>query len=345
MTQEYPLSALTPEKRHFLGVDVGNTKTHAMLTDLEGRALSLVEGGCGSYEVLGSDGYAQSLKIITDEVIANAGISPDSIAGMGFGLAGYDWPSEKSIMAAGINALGIDAPYAFDNDVMIGLIAGAESGWGVAVDAGTGNNVRGRNIQGHTGRITGNSARFGELGGAGELVFLAIIAATHAWTQRGPATALTQVLMDYAEVDTEAALIEGLAMSQVHLSPILAKDILRVAAEGDPIAQEIVYRNAYELGLNVNAVIRQLGIQNLTFPVILIGSLFNAGEQVIGPLRETIHEFAPKARLSRLSVPPVVGAVLLGAEACGISPGQIRPTLIQSTASKLTPSDTSDLLE
>ena len=333
------------KKRYLLGIDVGNSKTHALLADLEGRVLGFAEGGCGSYEVLGANGYAQNLKFITNEVVAQSGISPESIVGMGFGLAGYDWPSEKSIMAAGIEALDIDALYAFDNDVMIGLIAGAEAGWGVAVDAGTGNNVRGRNAQGYTGRITGNSARFGELGGGSELVFLAVIAVTQAWTQRSPATALTQVLMEYAEVDTEAALIEGLAMAQIHLSPILAKDILQVATGGDLVAQEIVHRNARELGLNVNAVIRQLGIQNLAFDVILIGSLFNAGEQVIAPLRETIHAFAPKAQLNRLSVPPVVGAVLLGAEACGVSSGQIHPTLIQSTASKLTLSDPSDLLE
>jgi N-acetylglucosamine kinase-like BadF-type ATPase len=339
------LSTLPPEKRTLLGVDIGNTKTHALLTDLKGRVLGFTEGGCGSYEVLGPDGYAQNLKLITSEVIAQAGVSPKSIAGMGFGLAGYDWPSETPIMAAGITALSINAPFAFDNDVMIGLIAGAEPGWGVAVDAGTGNNVRGRDAQGRTGRITGNSARFGEFGGASELVILAVIAVTHAWTSRGPATALTRMLMDYAEVDSEEKLIEGLAMAQIHLSPILARDILQTAAEGDPVAQEIVQRNAHDLGLNVNAVIRQLGIQDQAFDVVLIGSLFNAGEQVIKPLRETIYKFSPKARLNRLSVPPVVGAVLLGAEACGISPGQIRPTLIQSTASKLTPSDPSDLLE
>ena len=333
------------EKKYLLGVDIGNSKTHAMLADLEGRVLGFVEGGCGSYEVLGANGYTQNLKLTTSKVIAQANVSPESIAGMGFGLAGYDWPSEKPIMAAGIEALGINAPYAFDNDVMIGLIAGAEAGWGIAVDAGTGNNVRGRDAQGRTGRVTGNSARFGELGGASELVALAVIAVTHAWTRRGPETALTKILMDYAETDSVEALIGGLAVRQIHLSPILARDILRTALEGDPVTQEIVQRNAQDLGLNVNAVIRQLDLQGSAFDVILIGSLFKAGEQVISPLRETIHTFAPKAQLSRLSVPPVVGAVLLGAEACGISTGQIRPTLIQSTASKLTPSDPSDLLE
>ena len=339
------MSASTSEIRTLLGVDVGNTKTHALLTDLKGQVLGFAEGGCGSYEVLGANGYTQNLKDIVREVLNQACVSSETVTGMGFGLAGYDWPSEKPIMEAGISALGIDAPFAYDNDVMIGLIAGAESGWGVAVDAGTGNNVRGRNALGQTGRITGNSARFGEFGGASELLVLAVVAVTHAWTQREPKTALTRVLMNFAEVDTEAALIEGLAMAQVHLSPILAKEILRVAGEGDSVAQEIVHRNACDLGLNVNAVIRQLNIQELAFDVVLIGSLFNAGEPVIAPLRETIHEFAPGARLTRLAVPPVAGAVLLGAEACGISPGQIRPTLIQSTASHLTPSNPSALPE
>lgn len=339
------MSASSSGKRYLLGVDIGNTKTHAMVSDLEGQVLGFTEGGCGSYEVLGSDGYAQKLKIITTEALELASVPPQAVAGMGFGLAGYDWPSEKPIMEAGIKALGIDAPFAFDNDVMIGLIAGAESGWGVAVDAGTGNNVRGRNIKGQIGRITGNSVRFGEFGGASELLFLAVIAVTHAWTRRGPATKLTKVLMDYAEVETEAALIEGLAMARIHLSPILARDVLRVAAEGDLKAREIVQQNSRELGLNVNAVIRQLDIQDLAFEVILIGSLFNAGEQVIAPLRETVHPFAPQARFIRLSVPPVTGAVLMGAEACGIQSGQIRPTLIQSTASRLTPSNPSDRLD
>lgn len=326
----------TPEKRYLLGVDTGNSKTHALITDLEGRVLGFTESGCGSYEVLGADGYAQFLNKITDEVLAKAGVSSDTIAGMGFGLAGYDWPSEKPIMEAGIHGLGIKAPFAYDNDVMIGLIAGSETGWGVAVDAGTGNNVRGRNGQGQIGRITGNSTRFCEYGGASELMKLAIIAVAQAWTQRGPETAITQIFMDYAEVDTLPELIEGLAMQQIHLPSILAKNILQAAKEGDSVAKEIVQRNAHELGLNVNAVIRQLGIQDLFFDVVLIGSVFNAGEQVIAPLQKTILSFAPEARLVRLSVPPVVGAVLFAAEACGIPPRQIRTTLIQSTASHLT---------
>lgn len=319
-----------------LGVDVGNTKTHALITSQKGEVLGFAEIGCGSYEMLGLEGYADALLTVTDLALGDAGAAKSDLIGMGFGIAGYDWPSERSIMEQGIDALGVNAPYDYVNDVVIGLLAGTQEGWGVAVDAGTGNNVCGRDLNGRVGRITGNSARFGEFGGAAELVWRATVEVTYAWTQRGPKTALTQTFMDYAEVETEDALIEGLAMEQIHLPPILAQDIFRLAAEGDRVAQDLIQWSARELGENTNAVIRQLDIQDQSFEVVLIGSLFNAGEAYISPLRATIQSFAPGARLVQLTVPPVVGSVLLAAEAAGLQPGQIRQALIKSTEAYLT---------
>ena len=57
------------------------------------------------------------------------------------------------------------------------------------MDAGAGNNVRGKDQTGKIGRITGNSVYSGEIGGGGEMVWLAQVGVTHAWTQRGPKTA------------------------------------------------------------------------------------------------------------------------------------------------------------
>lgn len=48
-------------------------------------------------------------------------------------------------------------------------------------------------------------------------------------------------------------------------------------------------------------------------------------------MRETIHAVAPNARLVRLHVPPVVGAVLLGMERAGMNPSAVREALIRST--------------
>lgn len=328
-------------KRYFLGVDIGNTKTHALIAALDGEAVGFAEIGCGSYEVLGASGYAEALRQVTDLALKDAGISQAEIAGMGFGIAGYDWPSEYALHAEGIEALGISAPYAFVNDVEIGIYAGTKAGWGIAVDAGTGNNVRGRDETGRTGRITGNSVRFGEFGGGSELIWRAITAVSYAWTQRGPQTTLTNAFLDFFELENGDDLMEGLAMGQLEPLPPLALAIFRAAAEGDVVAQEVIRWNAQELAENTKAVIRQLDLQDKPFEIVLIGSLFNAGEAYIAPFRKCVLDFAPEAELVMLKVPPVVGAVLLAAEAAEITPGGIREKLIQSAEKRLTSSRSS----
>lgn len=315
---------------YLLGVDTGTSKTHALIATIAGKVLGFGESGCGNYEVIGLEGFHDVLWDAVDQAMRMAAINKDQIKAMGFGISGFDWPSEEPVMHEAIKTLGIDCAYQFTNDVTVGLIAGTSEGWGVAVDAGTGNNVRGRDRAGRLGRITGNSAWCGEVGGGGEMVWLATIAVIHAWSLRGPKTKLTQLFMDYAEFETEPDLIEAIATGQINLPPILAEEIFRLAAEGDQVAGEIVHTSAVELAENVNAVIRQLDLRSEPFEIVLIGSIFKAGEQYLKPFRQTVRAFAPSAKFIQLSVPPVVGAVLLAAETIGITIHAIRQALIDS---------------
>jgi hypothetical protein len=45
--------------------------------------------------------------------------------------------------------------------------------------------------------------------------------------------------------------------------------------------------------------------------------MFEGGARLIEPMRQTILKVAPKARIVRLNLPPVLGAVMLGMEADG----------------------------
>ncbi len=316
--------------KYLLGVDTGSSKTHAIISDFSGYIVGFGEAGCGNYEIVGENSFQETLKYTINKAISSSKIEKQDIASMGFGFSGYDWLSEKPIMVNAIKSLGINCPYQFVNDVTLGLIAGSSAGWGIAADAGTGNNVRGRNKHGKIGRITGNGVKFGELGGASELVWRGMVAAIYAWTLRGPKTKLTQLFMTQASVDSEDALIEGLAVNKINLPSKLAKDIIQLAKDGDYAAQEAVKVNAQELGLNVNAVVRQLEFQEIRFEVVMIGSVFKAGEIYTKPFTETILKFAPKAEFIPLSVPPVIGAILLAAETISLKPKKIRDTLVQS---------------
>jgi hypothetical protein len=58
-----------------------------------------------------------------------------------------------------------------------------------------------------------------------------------------------------------------------------------------------------------------VGLQNEHFEVVQIGSLYE-GHPLIGEqMKHTIQQTAPHAEMVRLTVPPVVGGVLLGMEA------------------------------
>jgi hypothetical protein len=83
-----------------------------------------------------------------------------------------------------------------------------------------------------------------------------------------------------------------------------------------------------ELGELAKAVIRQLKFQSLKFDVLLVDSMFEGGQLLIDPMRETIQQRAPVARLVRLNVPPVVGVLLIGMQVASLRPNpEIRKKL------------------
>jgi N-acetylglucosamine kinase-like BadF-type ATPase len=317
-------------RRYFLGVDVGSTKSHVLIADDLGQALGLGTGGCGNPDSVGYDGFAEVLRTATDEALAAAGITRDEIAGAGFGIGGYDWPSQREPILQAIGTLGLDAPLEPVNDAVIGLVAGAAEGWGVAVVAGTSCNCWGWDRDRRIGRMTGHSW-LGEAAGGSELVLKAIQAVALEWTWRGPPTRLSSAFVELTNAQDVAGLLEGLSAGHIHLGSEAAPLVFRVAAEGDPVAQELILWAGRELGSMANGVIRQLGFEALAFDVVLAGSFFNGSPLVAVTMREVIHSVAPDARLVRLHVPPVVGGVLLGMEQAGMKHAAVREALIAST--------------
>lgn len=314
---------------YFLGVDVGATKSHALLADEAGRALGLGIGGPGNYETVGYKGLERTLKAIVDEALNTAKLSKARLSGAGFGIAGYDWPAEFEPTRRAIQTLGLPAPFTFVNDTIIGLLAGAEQGWGVAVVAGTSCNCWGLGPQGREGHVTGGGPQMGEYGGAGEIVEEAVRAVSLAWSKRGPATALTEAFIGLTGAKDATDLLEGLILGRHQLTATNATTVFQVAGEGDAVAEEIIKWAGRELGSLAIGVIRQLALEQASFEVVLVGSTFQGSPLLIEAMSATIHAVAPAARLVRLPAPPVIGGVLLGMATA--ADHQVRRTLIATT--------------
>ena len=318
-------------RRYFLGVDVGGTKSHALIADELGQAVGFAVAGSGNHEVVGYDGAIRTLQEIVHGALADAGISRSAIAGAGFGIGGYDWPSERADTLHAIGALGLDCPVEAVNDTIIGLVAGAEQGWGVALVAGTSNNCRGWDRNHREGRVMGNGIEFGENGGAYELVMKAVQEVAKAWTRRGPATALTSLFVAHVGARDDADLLEGLSQQEYTVQANAAPLVFAAAAAGDAVALGVIRWAAEELASLAIGVIRQLDLEHERFDVVLVGSLYNGGPLFTEPLFTAIRAVAPGASFVRLTAPPVVGAVLIGMQTAGLDTHLVRARLVASS--------------
>lgn len=316
--------------RFFLGVDVGGTKSHALVAREDGQALGFGRAGPGNYEVVGWEGLTLALQDCVGQALTAAGLRPEQISAAGLGVAGYDWPGEREATLQAIASLGLACPTELVNDATIALLAGASAGWGVAVVAGTSNNCRGRDRQGRKGRTIGCGSAFGENGGAVELLSQAIKLVAAAWTRRGPQTALTDAFCSLVGATDAADLLEGLYLHRYHLTPAAAPLVFETAVHGDEVAVELVRWNGQELAGLATGVIRQLALEDQAFELILAGSLYDGSAAMVRAMEEAVHAVSPGARLVRLDVPPVVGGVILAMEQAGVHPAGLRPQLVES---------------
>ncbi len=318
--------------RYFLGADLGGTKTHIVIADEYGKVVGFGESGPANHQSVGFEGMFNSIELGLTKALAFSGLRKDQIAGAGFGVAGYDWPSELPRMNQTIDKLGLGAKSGIVNDTIPGLIAGAEQGWGVVVVSGTGCNCRGWDREHkREGRVTGYGVLMGEAAGSSELIIRTMQVVGFEWTRRGPHTALSQAFIQRMKARDLEDLLEGYTEGRYEIGAESAPVVFEVAKNGDPIACELIAWAGGELGEMANAVIRQLGFESLAFDVVLSGSMFEGGPMLIDPMQEMILRIAPKARLVRLTVPPVVGAVLLGMEQVGLRvDGNVRSTLVDT---------------
>jgi len=316
--------------RYFLGIDVGSSKTHALIADETGRCVGFGKSWGGNHQAVGYDGLEDVLKESFEQVKAAAGITVDQIAGMGFGIAGYDFLSDHEDHMKAIAALGLSCPIEVVNDGWNGLLAGATRGIGVNVTAGSSNNCRGRNKSGKEGRIVGNGATFGEYAGGIEIAEKALQMVNYAWIRRIPPTTLTKKLLEAVGVKDEMELVEGISSGYLHLFPYIALEVINAAREGDSAAREVLQWAGAELGWLAVSVARQIEMENDEVEIIQSGSIFEAGELIMDPMRDIVLKHCPKAKLIRLDGPPVVGAVILGMEQVRFDGYAVRDNIVRT---------------
>jgi glucosamine kinase len=308
------------DARYLLGVDGGATKTLAAVLDLREMTLHLGHGGPSNEDAVGAQAAVGELLKASGEALEQARVQMADLGAAVLAIAGTDTESvARSVRSEDRGA------WIVVNDVVGAWASATGGGPGVAAIAGTGSNVFGVAGEGadtRSWRVGGWGHLLGDEGSGYWLGVQSIKAALRDRERSGPETALS----DAAVAFFDAPSVEAVA-ARVYSKPLTKGEIAafaietgKLAEQGDEVACELYRRGARDLGEQIVAVIREIGLQgDSEFPVGLIGSAFKAGEVFVEPLTRVIHACAPHAQVAPVEMAPVGGSLLLAAKASGTS--------------------------
>ncbi|HEY7735813.1 MAG TPA: BadF/BadG/BcrA/BcrD ATPase family protein [Candidatus Limnocylindrales bacterium] len=306
-----------PDDRLVLGVDGGNSKTDVAIANADGRLLALIGAGpTVSHQAVGIDEGIRRLAELVSAAREQAGLAArDRIELGSFCLAGADTPADLRLLRGALADLGLVERTLIRNDTQAALRSGTDRGWGVVVICGSGVNAHGVAPDGRHARLIALGEVSGDWGGGTDMGWSALAAAVRGRDGRGPRTSLERrvpAAFGLRRPDTLSRALYADRIDPARLSE-LSPLVFATAADGDPVAREIVDRLADEVVAMAGAMIRRLRLATTDVDVVLAGGVMaTTFEPFHDRIRAGILELAPRARIVVPAAPPVLGAILIG---------------------------------
>jgi N-acetylglucosamine kinase-like BadF-type ATPase len=301
-----------------LAIDGGNSKTDVVLVSESGDVLAHIRGPGSSPHSLGVDGSALLLDDLVGQAAGLAGIAgPRNCAGhAGVYLAGVDIPVESEWIKAAILAKGWAPSLVVENDTMALLRAGTDDPNAVVVVCGAGINCAGVADDGRQVRFPSLGRISGDWGGGQALGEEALWWAARADDGRGRSTVFQTLIPRHFGQENLNAVIEDLHFGRVDEEALgeLAPTVLSAASQlGDEVAVGIVQHLAEEVVILAVTALRKLDLLVEPAVVVLGGGVLTGADPLLHRfIRDGLTAAAPNAVISLTTVPPVVGAALLG---------------------------------
>ena len=295
-----------------LAVDGGNSKADVALVAADGALLGAVRGPTISHQAVSLHEATRRFAQLVAAARGGNGGGPGIAVHC---LAGADYPSDITLLAGAFGPIGGAPDTLVLNDTFAALRAGASRPWGVALICGQGINAAAVSRDGRRHRFAGVGDIAGDWGGGTSVGMVGLGAAVRGRDGRGPRTELERTIpaavgLSRPEAVTHAYYTKRLDETRVgDLAPV----VFATAAGGDPVARSIVDRLADELAIMAVALARRAHLVRSEPEVVLAGGIFRTDDAAFHErLARLIGEAMPGAVVVRLTVPPVVGAALIG---------------------------------
>ena len=294
---------------YVIGIDAGGTKTVGLLADESEKVISKAISGGANLLVKGELAVEKVLFDVIESLEA-----PEPVAALCLGIAGVGQPGAEQVIREMLRRIGQRQPVRVVNDALVALVAGAPSGIGIVVVAGTGSIAYGVDPEGHTARAGGWGFLLGDEGSAFWLGHYAVRHAIRAADGRGIPTTLYPLICEKLGVSHPTELVEWFYDQELSRNRVadLASLVDTASAEGDEAAETLMDQAAKHLAKAARAVRNQLTFHDAS-PVVLAGGAFKACPS-LGPRMMSLLDDLPDAEVRLLEVEPAMGAVTLALE-------------------------------
>jgi N-acetylglucosamine kinase-like BadF-type ATPase len=295
---------------YVLGIDAGGTKTVCFLADAEGRVIAEARGPGANLQAAGELEVEKVLHDVMEAAIGDRDVAPAAIC---LGIAGADRHDDAVAVRGIMRRIGYKARIVVVNDALVALEAGAPGLPGVVIVSGTGSIAYGRNSAGESARAGGWGYVLGDEGSGYWIGRAALRAVLRESDQRGPATALTPLLLEHFGVAEAQGLIHEVYQANLKPTAIgaLARCVQAAFTQGDPVAIGILRAAVDELEGSGVSVARRLGLVGEPFTCVLAGGIFRAVPWLQEELQRRLPVAAPRCVAWLLDREPAVGAVAI----------------------------------
>lgn len=304
---------------YVLAVDVGNTKTVALVARHDRTVVGAGRGGCGDIYSIGPDAAVGEVERAARDALGACGGRAAELSSGVFSMAGADWPEDFALLERSMHHRCFGRTILVINDALGALRAGSANGTGVAVVCGTGIAIGARAA---AGRFWRGSFWLESLGAEalGRKTLRAVYRAELGL--EAPTTLTTRVLEFFGYASVEQVLHQFTAREVARPGHVrqLARVLLDEAGTGDTAARRLVREHGQALGGYALATARQVGIERTPFTLVLAGGVLRHPVRLLhDALIAAVRSSSPDVLIVDTPFEPVVGALLLAFETAGIT--------------------------
>ena len=315
--------------QYILGVDGGNTKTIAIVADLDGTILGTGRGGCGDIYNASIEGTnlpdsasaaIANIEYAVETALKAAQVKAADLVTAVFNMAGADWPEDFALLETAMKSRGYGRILTVQNDAMGVLHAGVADNIGVSVICGTGGATGAR---GPDGRIWHSSMWQDQVQGSFDMSRKAFDAVIRSELGIEPPTKLKQCFLDYfglESVEEMLHLFTGRIQRPAKRIDGLTRFLLDEAEAGDVVARQIVQEHGRSLGDYAVVASRFVGLEGTPFSLVLAGGVLRHPSTLLADtIIKRVQLSSPEVLPKRSRFEPIIGVLFSALEATGIT--------------------------